>query len=318
MITYVKTVLSLLLLGLLSSGTSVGVAEDQTEPRFEIRLKNISATSVVSLVADLGRLNIVAGDELKSKRVDVVERSLSLQQLLSRITKDQNLVTRLDRGILLIGSQCRLSTFSEFPDQTAFRKPISVYFQSAASKVLTEVFAKVTGAPVNVLEINVQVPATLRLKDTSARDYMGAVATVQGWSVLLENGGIKFVPNGQLKKCGAPAVGFGTKIETAIASKLWTADRPCRVPTRKKCMPLEYYNLEELRPLGYIQSLSNPARFAIFEARDGLVYLARVGDYMGVNFGTILRITPTGLVIIELIQGPDGKWDEQLKTINYQ
>src|SRR3989344_576786 len=98
MITYVKIVLSLVLLWLSSSCTSVGVAEDQTEPRFEIRLKNISATSVVSLVADMGRLNIVAGDELKSKRVDVVERSISLKQLLSRITKDQNLVTRLDRG----------------------------------------------------------------------------------------------------------------------------------------------------------------------------------------------------------------------------
>jgi len=49
---------------------------------------------------------------------------------------------------------------------------------------------------------------------------------------------------------------------------------------------------------------------AIIKAPKGTLYTVQVGDRIGQNFGTILKIGEDGLQIKELIQDGSGEWTE--------
>jgi len=307
----IRTIFSMVLLWLLGGCTSIGILEDRTEPRFEIQVKNIGARSLVSLVADFAKLDFTAGEELRNKRVDVSERSISADQLLTRIVRDQGLTTQFLHEMLMIGSACRLAQIPDIPDQGSYREPLSVYFQSVAVNVLIDAFVRVVGAPFDVSAINEQAPISLRIKEKMVRDHIAAVAIVAGWSAQpVADGGMKLVPNEQLKKCAAPTA-HPVKAETAISSKLSTRDRPCPIATRSRCAPLEYYTLEEIRLIGFMRWLSSSSPVAIFEAPDGLVYKVQVGEYVGRNYGRITRIAAGEVHLVELVPDNLGGWLEK-------
>jgi type IV pilus assembly protein PilP len=44
---------------------------------------------------------------------------------------------------------------------------------------------------------------------------------------------------------------------------------------------------------------------------DGLLYQVKVGDYMGQNYGRVLRISDTDLVLREVVQDAAGEWIER-------
>jgi len=323
MISPVRTFLFAALLGLAGSGIHVHAAGIQDEPRYEIRVKNISVHSLVISLANIGKFEVVTGDELKHRRIDVIERTISPSQLLARIAKDQNLVVRTDRGLRLIASPCRLSVPPVLPDEAAFRKSaalkVTMNFQGVTAGVLTELFADVTAVPVNVEDVNTNISTAMFLKDRPAGEFIATVATVQGWSMTLaENGALRFVPDARLQECGAPAVKAGQKVEAPITRKTPMPAPTCRSGTRTNCMPLEYFALELLRPLGYVRSLSDSKRVVLIEVREGVVYPAKVGDYMGANYGRIEQITDNGIVLNEVVQNPDATRKERRKTINYQ
>jgi type IV pilus assembly protein PilP len=48
---------------------------------------------------------------------------------------------------------------------------------------------------------------------------------------------------------------------------------------------------------------------------DGLLYQVKVGDYVGQNYGRILRISEADLVLREVVQDAAGEWIERNSTL---
>lgn len=71
--------------------------------------------------------------------------------------------------------------------------------------------------------------------------------------------------------------------------------------------PLEEFPLDSLRMVGTIERAGKPLR-AIVKDPKGTLHTVQVGDRIGQNFGTILKVTADGLDIKELVQDGSGEW----------
>lgn len=79
--------------------------------------------------------------------------------------------------------------------------------------------------------------------------------------------------------------------------------------------PLEVYALESLKMIGLIQKGS--MKNAIIRA-DKTVYLVKIGNYMGQNFGIITDITSSEVQLREQVQDPSGDWVERTTALPLQ
>lgn len=79
--------------------------------------------------------------------------------------------------------------------------------------------------------------------------------------------------------------------------------------------PLESYALDSLRMIGLIQKgrMIN----AIIMA-DKKVYVAKIGNYMGQNFGIITDITQSEVQLREQVQDASGDWVERTSSLQLQ
>ena len=48
---------------------------------------------------------------------------------------------------------------------------------------------------------------------------------------------------------------------------------------------------------------------------DNLIYQARVGNYLGHNYGRITKVTETGITLREIVQDASGEWIERAATL---
>ncbi len=51
---------------------------------------------------------------------------------------------------------------------------------------------------------------------------------------------------------------------------------------------------------------------------DGLLYQVRVGNYMGQNYGRIVRIAENEVVLREIVQDAAGEWTERMANLVLQ
>jgi type IV pilus assembly protein PilP len=78
--------------------------------------------------------------------------------------------------------------------------------------------------------------------------------------------------------------------------------------------PLEQYDLEKLQMVGSIQQ--NGAIFALIQAPDGgpLIRI-KVGNYIGVNHGRVIGISPSKIDVQEVIEDTNGDWVKRNATL---
>ncbi len=82
-----------------------------------------------------------------------------------------------------------------------------------------------------------------------------------------------------------------------------------RPDMNRRKQPLEEYPLDALRMVG---TLSRGKVFwAVIQAPDGAVHRIQVGNYIGQNFGHIIKISEEKVDLIELIPGSMGDWVER-------
>lgn len=79
--------------------------------------------------------------------------------------------------------------------------------------------------------------------------------------------------------------------------------------------PLEAYPLESLKYVGVMTKKG--VSYAIIQV-DGSLYQARVGSYMGQNFGVTTRISESEVTLKELVQDSAGDWAERESTLLLQ
>ena len=78
---------------------------------------------------------------------------------------------------------------------------------------------------------------------------------------------------------------------------------------------LEDYPLDAIAMVGYLNQKGVPVALV---TNSGLLYQAKVGNYLGQNYGRILAITDTGMTLREIVQDAAGEWIEKETHLQIQ
>lgn len=76
---------------------------------------------------------------------------------------------------------------------------------------------------------------------------------------------------------------------------------------------LEDFPLENLKMVGYV--FKAKVGHAVIRAPDRKLYQVKVGNYIGMNFGLIQKLSDTEIVIKELVQDSTGDWSERISSL---
>lgn len=79
--------------------------------------------------------------------------------------------------------------------------------------------------------------------------------------------------------------------------------------------PLESFPLDAMAMVGSVSKAGAPV--ALLRV-DNLLYQVKAGDHLGQNYGRILRITETEVVLREIVQDAAGEWIERNATLQLQ
>ena len=98
--------------------------------------------------------------------------------------------------------------------------------------------------------------------------------------------------------------------EEAIPGVTVKASNGLRPKTDRKPDPLESFPLDTLEFVGHLEKRGT--RWGLVSAPDKSIYKVQVGNYMGKNFGEIIKITETKILLREIIpDGADGWLDRE-------
>ena len=78
---------------------------------------------------------------------------------------------------------------------------------------------------------------------------------------------------------------------------------------------LESFPLDSMAMVGSLARSGQPVALI---SVDKLLYQARVGNYLGLNYGRITRISETELALREIVQDAAGEWIERVATLQLQ
>jgi type IV pilus assembly protein PilP len=79
--------------------------------------------------------------------------------------------------------------------------------------------------------------------------------------------------------------------------------------------PLEAYPLDSMRMVGSV--VKNGRHYALLRV-DNLLYQVKPGDYLGQNYGKIVKITETDVALREIVQDAAGEWIERPSALQLQ
>lgn len=79
--------------------------------------------------------------------------------------------------------------------------------------------------------------------------------------------------------------------------------------------PLEAYPLDNMKMVGSVSRKGT--LFGLLKV-DSLLYQVKVGDYVGQNYGKIMKITETDITIREIVQDTVGEWIDRPATLQLQ
>jgi len=79
--------------------------------------------------------------------------------------------------------------------------------------------------------------------------------------------------------------------------------------------PLEAYPLDTMAMVGSLTRQTR--RYALLKV-DNLLYQVKSGDYLGQNFGRVMKISETDITLREVVQDAAGEWIERSSTLQLQ
>ena len=79
--------------------------------------------------------------------------------------------------------------------------------------------------------------------------------------------------------------------------------------------PLEAYPLDSMSMVGSVTR--NGRQYALLRV-DKLLYQVKQGDYLGQNYGKIMKISETDLSLREIVQDAAGEWIERMTDLQLQ
>jgi type IV pilus assembly protein PilP len=84
---------------------------------------------------------------------------------------------------------------------------------------------------------------------------------------------------------------------------------------RRRREPLEAFPLDGMEMVG---SVAKQGRTQALLKVDSLLHQVKVGEYIGQNYGKILKITETEVVLREVVQDAAGEWVERTANLQLQ
>jgi type IV pilus assembly protein PilP len=105
------------------------------------------------------------------------------------------------------------------------------------------------------------------------------------------------------------------KLSVALAKQQSSSGNGLKPDENRRKEALEAYPLDSIRMVGTLQKPG--LNYAILQA-DRTVYQAKVGNYVGQNFGMITRVTDTEVHIKEIVRDPAGEWVEREAKLELQ
>jgi type IV pilus assembly protein PilP len=79
--------------------------------------------------------------------------------------------------------------------------------------------------------------------------------------------------------------------------------------------PLEAYPLDSMTMVGSVVRTGRP--YALLRV-DNLLYQVKQGDYLGQNYGKIMKISETDVSLREIVQDAAGEWIERMSALQLQ
>jgi type IV pilus assembly protein PilP len=79
--------------------------------------------------------------------------------------------------------------------------------------------------------------------------------------------------------------------------------------------PLEAYPLDTMKMVGSLIKEGQPVALLRVE---NLLYQVRPGNYLGQNYGKIVKVSETEVVLREIVQDAAGEWTERTATLQLQ
>lgn len=76
---------------------------------------------------------------------------------------------------------------------------------------------------------------------------------------------------------------------------------------------LEAYPLENLKMVGTLQQ--KKVMHALVKSPDNNLFRVRAGNYLGQNFGRVIAITETTIMLKEIVQDSSGSWEEKEQAL---
>jgi len=296
------------ILGACMSVAPARAADSDTSIRIEVA--DIDAHSLAFVVADGLKANLLIDPFVPRRRISFSKTYQSSSEVLDSLAELTGGITSRAGSFILIRAGCRppaLTLAKSGQDQA-----ISLYFQTVQLGTLLTL-ADLSSKPSSHQwhEGLLQQTMTIRAKNVLKSELGAALAAAAGTVVTDE--GVS-APKGA-SDC-APVQDLS---QTAGGRALVLHPRNDHCPYRslpadtrersRRCQPLEYYALHTLRPLGFVRVGAN--HFAMLETPDNLLYALRVGDYLGRDYGKVIRISDEGVQLNEIVPDAGGTYVER-------
>ena len=106
-----------------------------------------------------------------------------------------------------------------------------------------------------------------------------------------------------------------TKLSVALAKMQANSNSGIKPDLDRRKEPLESYPLDSIKMVG---TLEKPGlSYALLQV-DKTVFQAKVGNYIGQNFGMITKITDTEVELKEIVRDASGEWTERKAKLELQ
>jgi len=124
----------------------------------------------------------------------------------------------------------------------------------------------------------------------------------------------KFLPQAYEATTGVDP--FSTqKLSVAIKQEASQPNSLLTAEMNRRREPLEAYPLDSMSMVGSLTRQNQ--RFALLRV-DNLLYQVKGGDYLGQNFGRVMKISETDITLREVVQDAAGEWIERTSTLQLQ
>ncbi|WP_138858422.1 pilus assembly protein PilP [Inhella inkyongensis] len=105
------------------------------------------------------------------------------------------------------------------------------------------------------------------------------------------------------------------KLTVAVRQEAVQPNSVLAAEMNRRREPLEAFPLDSMQMVGSMAKAGR--RHAILKV-DNLLYYVKVGDYIGQNFGRILKIEEAEVALREIVQDASGEWVERVTNLSLQ